>query len=106
MHAGSSRYRVIRVMSAQKLPIPLACRRAKPRNSAKASAMPLAYLLHFAFANEMNALAAQMGIYFFFGIAQIIAAAVLRGLAALGKARGAWAVLQYCRAQVQPLAAP
>ena len=59
-----------------------------------ASAMPLAYLLHFAFANEMNALAAQMGIYFFFGIAQIIAGTVLRGLAALGKARGAWAVLQ------------
>ena len=59
-----------------------------------ASAMPLAYLLHFAFANEMNALAAQMGIYFFFGISQIIAGTVLRGLAALGKARGAWAVLQ------------
>ena len=59
-----------------------------------ASAMPLAYLLHFAFANEMNALAAQMGIYFFFGIAQIIAGTVLRGLAALGKARGAWKVLQ------------
>ena len=59
-----------------------------------ASAMPLAYVLHFAFANEMNALAAQMGIYFFFGISQIIAGTVLRGLAALGKARGAWAVLQ------------
>ena len=59
-----------------------------------ASAMPLAYLLHFAFANEMNALAAQMGIYFFFGISQIIAGTVLRGLAALGKARGAWTVLQ------------
>ena len=59
-----------------------------------ASAIPLAYLLHFAFANEMNALAAQMGIYFFFGISQIIAGTVLRGLAALGKARGAWAVLQ------------
>jgi LSD1 subclass zinc finger protein len=59
-----------------------------------AAAMPLAYLLHFPFANEMNALAAQMGIYFFFGVAQLIAAAVLRGLAALGKARGAWEVLR------------
>jgi ATP-binding cassette subfamily A (ABC1) protein 1/ATP-binding cassette subfamily A (ABC1) protein 3 len=59
-----------------------------------AAAMPLAYLLHFPFANEMNALAAQMGIYFFFGVAQLIAATVLRGLAALGKARGAWEVLR------------
>jgi ABC-type Na+ transport system ATPase subunit NatA len=59
-----------------------------------AAAMPLSYLLHFAFANEMNALAAQMGIYFFFGVAQLIAGAVLRGLAALGKAQGAWETLR------------
>ena len=58
------------------------------------AAMPLAYLLHFASNDEMNALAGQMGCYFFFGIAQLIAAVVLQGLAALGKARGAWSVLQ------------
>ncbi len=33
---------MIRVISAQKLPTPVASRRAKPRNSAKASAMPVA----------------------------------------------------------------
>jgi len=33
---------VIRVTSAQKLPIVFFCRRANPRNSAKASAMPVA----------------------------------------------------------------
>ena len=58
------------------------------------AAHPLAYLLHYPFANEMNALAAQMGIYLFFGVAQLIAAAVLRGLAALGKAQDAWTVLR------------
>ena len=47
MQTGSSRYSVTRVISAQKLPIlpPLsfgASRRAKPRNSANASAMPVA----------------------------------------------------------------
>ena len=58
------------------------------------SAMPLAYLLHFPSSDEMNALAGQMGLYFFFGIAQLIAAVVLQGLAALGKARGVWSTLQ------------
>ena len=32
----------MRVQSAQKLPRPSVCRRAKPRNKAKASAMPVA----------------------------------------------------------------
>ena len=59
-----------------------------------AAAMPLSYLLHFAFSDEMNCLAAQMGLYFFFGIAQLIAAVVLQGLAALGKAKGAWTTLR------------
>jgi LSD1 subclass zinc finger protein len=58
------------------------------------AAMPLAYLLHFPSSDEMNALAGQMGLYFFFGIAQLIAAVVLQGLAALGKARGVWSILQ------------
>jgi len=58
------------------------------------AAIPLAYLLHFPFGDEMNALAGQMGVYFFFGVGQLIAAVVLVGLSALGKARGTWAALQ------------
>jgi hypothetical protein len=62
-----------------------------------ASAAPLAYLLHWPFENNMACLAAQMGAYFFFGVAQLIAAVVLDGLAAAGvaSAKHAWAVAQW-----------
>jgi ABC-type Na+ transport system ATPase subunit NatA len=59
-----------------------------------AAALPLAYALSFAFSNEMNALAGQMALAFFAGGAQLVAAAVLRGLAALGTARRTWAALR------------
>jgi ABC-type multidrug transport system ATPase subunit len=35
-----------------------------------ASAIPLAYVLHFAFNDEMNSMAGQLAVYYFFGIAQ------------------------------------
>ena len=50
------------------------------------SAIPLAYIFHWPFENNMAALAAQMGTYFFFGVAQLIAGVVLAGLAAAGVA--------------------
>src|SRR3954464_9670212 len=42
MQIGRSKYSVTRVISAQKLPSVAVCLRAKPRNSAKASAIPVA----------------------------------------------------------------
>ena len=61
------------------------------------SAPPLAYLLHWPFENNMACLAGQMGAYFFFGVAQIICAVVLGGLAEAGvdAAETAWEVLQW-----------
>lgn len=59
------------------------------------SAIPLAYALHWPFSNEMNCLAAQMGIYLVFGVAEVLAAAVLEGLNEIEGARKAWDVLQW-----------
>ena len=60
------------------------------------SAIPLAYIFHWPFENNMAALAAQMGTYFFFGVAQLIAGVVLAGLAAAGVATATrvWAALE------------
>lgn len=61
------------------------------------SALPLAYVLHWPFENHMACLAGQMGVYFFFGVAQLIAAVVLDGLstAGVGGAQDAWAAAQW-----------
>ena len=51
-----------------------------------ASALPLSYFLSFFAADEFNGLAAQVGLYGFAGSVQLLAAVVLSGLSALGRA--------------------
>ena len=56
------------------------------------SAPPLAYVMHWPFENSMACLAGQMGVYFFFGVGQLIAAVVFDTLGSAGvtSAKSVW----------------